>query len=358
MIEPLVKKSNIKWLYITDITQLKDYEELWENSIGYSSESFFSSPKWIGNWINTFWTKNHSLHLYIVLDNEKCVLFAPFYIQRQASFPFIRILTLLGQGESEIYEVSSEYQDILLASHYKFLLSDLTKRVINLNFDHANINSLLKDANILTLFKPLKSSVIQQSGIRYTYSPEVTSTPKLSKNNKSKLNKAINKLNLLRAQYVWVEEENYDNYWELMKEFHQIRWRNKNKKGAFFHAKFSQFHKKFRNENISNIKISAVIADNRPIAINYYYYSNKTLYFYQSGWDETNYAKVSPGFALHIWSMKNSDGALYDFMKGDATNSYKAKLGCNHNSEMYNITLKKSKYKIILSKFIKKLKTS
>lgn len=177
----------------------------------------------------------------------------------------------------------------------------------------------------------------------------------LSKNTKSKLNKCKNKLAALNAQFLWVDNKEHDKYWELMKNFHQIRWNKLHKDGAFNHQKFSDFHKKFRENNYNNIKISTVIVNNSPIAINYYIYSDDILYFYQSGWDEGNYSKTSPGFALHIWSMENNNYKFYDYMMGSSKNSYKSKLGCNHTKKMYKITVVRNKLKVLFVRFIHKL---
>lgn len=358
MITPLMTSSALKWHYETDIEKLNHYDLFWQDCIKHTCISLFSSQQWINCWKNTFWKEKNSLHLFIVLDNEKCVLFAPFYIHTQPTFPFTKTLTLLGQGELEVCEVSSEYQDILLHPDYEYLLPSLALKLESLNFDQVNIRALLNDANLLALFSYIDNSAVNEAGIKYTYMPEDSPSPALSKNYKSKLNKCKNKLTALNAKYIWVQEKDYDNYWEVMKKFHQKRWTKLGKKGAFSHTKFSRFHNEFRKKHNQNIKISAVIVNNTPIAIHYYFISDNTLCFYQSGWDEEKYANTSPSFALHIWCMNNSNEIFYDLMMGNPKNSYKAKLGCNRISKMYNILLIRNKLKIRLTKLINKFKKS
>lgn len=341
--------KNIRWLYCNTIEDIESYKYLWQECLVYSSGNLFNSFEWIIQWKNTFWNKNWSLHLYIAFDNDRCVLLAPFYIQKNISFPFVKYLYLLGQGEDESSEISSEYQDIFIDSKYDFLLLDLAKSISSLKFDIAKCGSLLENANVINLFSVLKNSIIKHVGTRFIYSSEIDTTPSLSKNNKSKLNKSKNKLTDLNAEYLWVKKEKYDEYWELLKQFHQTRWNKLGKKGAFFHTNFSKFHNDFRKKNTQYIKMSAVLVNNTPIAIHYYFSFNNILYFYQSGWDEDNYANTSPGFTLHVWSMNNCTETYYDFMMGSLHNSYKAKLGCNHNSKIYNITLVKNKLKIMLN---------
>lgn len=346
------KNKNIRWLYINKIEELESYSSIWKACLSDAENALFNSPEWILQWKNTFWEKNWSLHLYIAFNEDECVLFAPFYIQKNTVFPFIKSLSLLGQGETETYEVSSEYQDIFVNEEFYFLLTDLSLKINNLSFDQANFKALLERANLLALFSSIKNSFITEAGTRYTYSSLKNTSPILSKNNKSKLNKCKNKLTALNAEYIWVKEEDYDYYWRLMKDLHQTRWTKLGKTGAFNNPKFSQFHNNFRKNQIQNVKISAVVANNTPIAIHYYFSANNTLYFYQSGWDEEKYANTSPGFALHLWSMKNSPVAFYDLMMGSSHNSYKAKLGCNSNQKMNNICLIKNKLKVSLNRMM------
>lgn len=351
---PLTK--NIKWLHITDIDELEAYLSVWKECIKYSKESIFISPQWIIHWKNVFWTKNDSLHLYLAFNDKQCIAFAPFYIKQEAQFPHIKYLHVLGQGEAEALEIASEYPDIFIHPDYHHLIKALANKLTRLNFEKANVTALLEGAHLLTLFSIMDAD-INEAGIRYSYLAKTNSSPILSKNTKSKLNKCKNKLTTLNAQYIWVEEHEYDKFWSLMENFHQKRWNKLNKNGAFNHPKFSLFHENFRHENSNAIKISAVVVNSVPIAINYYICSDNVLYFYQSGWDEDNYANASPGFALHIWSMSNNSYSLYDYMKGEENNSYKSKLGCNNNIKMHNILLIRSPLKALLAKIVDKIRS-
>jgi len=347
--------KNIRWQYCDNIEDIQSYKPLWKKCIPDLDNALCNSFEWITHWRNTFWQKNWSLHLFIAFDGDDCVLLAPFYIKKSTSFPFVNCLSIMGQGEEECFEISSEYQDIYVHGKHHYLLIDLAEKVKELKFDQFKFNSLLDNANILTLSSHIEHSQNHQVGIRYTYSTENTKAPVLSKNNKSKLNKCKNKLTALNAKYTWVDTEEYNNYWALMKNFHQKRWERLGKTGAFCHNKFSEFHNEFRKANKEQVKVAAVIVNNTPIAIHYYFSLNDTLYFYQSGWDEENYYKASPGFALHVWCMNNSSEKYYDFMMGSTHNSYKAKLGCNHNRKMYNVTLVRNQLKYFLTRLIQKL---
>ena len=91
----------------------------------------------------------------------------------------------------------------------------------------------------------------------------------------------------------------------------------------------------------------------QPVAINYYLLGDDTLYFYQSGWN-LDYAELSPGFALHLWSMQNTDQKYYDFMLGSVENSYKKIFKCEER-EMTNIEVLRRPATVILAKVWGKL---
>ena len=350
-----IPNNKITWFYYNNIESLMLYRGTWESCLSGAESTFFTSYSWTSQWLQTFWNDTCELHFFMVFDQDKCVLFAPFYIQNSTKFPFIKTLSLLGQGEDEACEVSSEYQDIYLHEDYQFLLKELAKKINALKFDHLNIRALLENSHLLGLCSYLANSTSFDAGMRFTYSSTHNSVPTLSKNTKSKLNKCKNKLAALNAEFIWVDTKDYDTYWQMMKKFHQLRWTKLGKNGAFCHEKFSQFHTDYRKINVDKIKISAVLVENTPIAIHYYFINNNTLYFYQSGWDETHYANVSPSFALHVWCMNNNPVVLYDFMMGNTHNSYKAKLGCNQNSKMYHVAFVRNNIKYTLAKLINKL---
>ena len=100
--------------------------------------------------------------------------------------------------------------------------------------------------------------------------------------------------------------------------------------------------------------MSCLEVDGTPVAINYYFIGQDTLYFYQSGWD-LNFSKISPGLALHLWSIIDCEYRYYDFMLGDDKDSYKKRFGCSE-IPMVNIQLRRNWHKIFLSKMIMRLR--
>ena len=100
--------------------------------------------------------------------------------------------------------------------------------------------------------------------------------------------------------------------------------------------------------------MSAILINGIPIVINYYLHDHDTLYFYQCGWNENEYANLSPGFSLHIWSIINNPLKCYDFMMGNVNDNYKSSFKCNEIATMYDITIYKNSFINFIYKKFKK----
>jgi CelD/BcsL family acetyltransferase involved in cellulose biosynthesis len=152
----------------------------------------------------------------------------------------------------------------------------------------------------------------------------------------------------------WLTINELNTLWPTLIEFHQNRWQNKGEYGAFSSDNFNQFHQMLIKNQSSSVAASAVFVNNFPIAIHYYLVGDDTCHFYQSGWDEKNFSKLSPGLFLHYWSIKNCPKKYYDFMMGGVNNSYKAKFNASARA-MLSITLIKNPIKLFVSKIVNKL---
>lgn len=333
-------KDMVEWEVIEDISVLFQHQREWQKLCDTIPDSLFVSPMWILCWVDTYWQDYWELKVIKGTVNNNIVVFAPLYIQKSKTLFSRKTLIPLGQGEPEYSEVTSEYQDILIKKPYSYLIPELKQLIKKINFSQVYWNALLPSSNVLSIFSSFSGhgSLV---GNRYLIDKSNGIEPSLSKNNRYKLNKTRKILNQRKARFFWLQEERYDEYWDIMRGFHQSRWNKKNKLGAFFNDDFSKFHSKFRT--YGKTKISVLELDGKPIAINYYLSGFTTLYFYQSGWD-SDFSKLSPGFSLHMWSIESCTEKAYDFMMGTNDKSYKNQFGCNRIEKMYRVSGYKNKY--------------
>lgn len=340
-------KNNCLTIKKDNINSLKNLDYINHNTI-------FSSFGWIITWLNTYRIELANVHLYTVYSNNELVALAPFYLQKSKGLFKLTTLYPLGQGEPELSEIASEYNDIYILEGYeKEVLHTLSKELKNLKIDQIKWRASLKDSHINRLLKETFHYQPTAAHARYLIERSSWSPDNLSKNTRSRYKRSLNQLTKINAAFKWVEKNDYEQFSQILAQFHQTRWNNKGCSGAFAEENFQVFHKAYRATNPENIRISALMVNNKPIAINYYLADKSTLYFYQSGWDESNYANLSPGFALHLWSIEHCNFVYYDFMMGGMNDSYKTKFGCQV-TPMVNINIKLSKLKLFLIRLFNK----
>jgi hypothetical protein len=345
-------EHKIEWLLIEDLVCLKEYVAQWQKLVKQSQSNLFCSPEWIMTWIGIYWQPSWQLKTIVGFENNKLIAIAPLYIQKSNKFISTIKLLPLGQGEPEESEVLSEFQDIILAYKNEYIYVELANQIQAITFDQLCCNKLLPNSNWHQTLSNFKSTTFANTGKRYLITNHQNYLLTLSKNNKSKWKRCQNKFEKLNTKFIWVPETHYDEYWKKLISFHQKRWNNKGKLGAFSHPNFIKFHEIF--QQYKNIKMSAILINQEPIAINYYLYDHDTLYFYQCGWDEKESTTLSPGFSLHIWSILNNPMLNYDFMTADTSNSYKSSFARSQPENIYQAILDKNIIKQHLNKIIKK----
>ncbi|MBA6336428.1 GNAT family N-acetyltransferase [Colwellia sp. BRX8-7] len=345
--------NKIEWLLVEDITCLKEHIARWQQLILETESNLFCSPEWIMTWIKIYWQPSWQLKTIIGFENKKLVAIAPLYIQPSKTLISISKLLPLGQGEPEESEVLSEFQDIVLLHNTESIYNELANKILSLTFDSLYCNTLLPNSNWHRILANFKKTTFTNTGQRYLITNNQDYLLTLSKNNKAKWKSCKNKLEKLNTEFIWVSESDYGKYWQQLILFHQQRWNKKGKLGAFFHDDFIKFHEIFQLSK--SVKISVMLIDHKPIAINYYLTDHNTLFFYQCGWDEKDHANLSPGFSLHIWSILNNPFENYDFMSSDLNDSYKSTFASHKPEKIYRALFEKSKIKNILFTTIKKL---
>jgi hypothetical protein len=350
-----MKKAAITWEVISDHKSIETLYSQW-NASNASNTNLFCSALWLTQWTLQYWHKSWQCHCYIAYDKTTLVAIAPFYIQPSAKWYQPTILRLLGQGEPEEAEISSEYIDIqILAGYEEIVLGELAQKIKRLQIDQILCRAILADSHLSALFQKAFNYSAIASHSRYLITRSTWSLASLSKNTRSRYKRALNQLKNINAQFCWVAPEQYEKFVTALTEYHQKRWQEKGQNGAFFHQDFRAFHQPLRNDGPTAIvKMSAIVVSGKPIAINYYLTDDTTLYFYQCGWDEANYAKLSPGMALHLWSIEHCEHPYYDFMMGGNNDSYKAKFG-SAQLPMANVEIVLNKWKVTFNKVFTKL---
>ena len=345
---------NIQWQLITDFASLDTIAHQWQELLQqFSTASPFSSPQWLLTWHQIYWQSNWELTTLVGYVDNNLVAILPCYVQHSLQWPHIKVLYPLGQGEPEEAEVSSEYCDAIIAQKYEAIaLPELQKKLAEFDVDRIYWRAALQSSHIKGLLESVFKYTAVTTHSRYCVERTKWTLQNLSKNTRARYKRSNNQLKKVNATYHWVKPEAYKIYIAKLIEYHQNLWESRGNKGAFVHADFNRFHEEFRAK--SSIKISAISVDNNPIAINYYFFDETTLYFYQCGWDSEGYANFSLGLSLHLWSIENCSYQYYDFMMGELKNSYKEKFDA-HREPMANLEIKVNPKKVFLHKLVHKV---
>ncbi|TWX67633.1 GNAT family N-acetyltransferase [Colwellia sp. C1TZA3] len=349
----MINQSDIRLSLITKYEQLSTLLSEFESP--NERLPLLGSFTLLNIWYACYWQKHWQLHCFSYYHGDKLVGLVPFFIKKNSLFPLTKTLHLVGQGEMEYAEVALEYLDIFIKPGYEETVYPLIINEINkLNFDQFIVKAVFADSHIAKILPYIKGTLTQQHYAQYKVNNTHWQLAQLSKNTRSRINRCKNQLAKLDATVRWLNVEEYNSAWALLKSYHQSRWQNKGKTGAFAATEFNHFHKTLREQDRTNVAMSAVFIGEKAIAINYYLVTEDTYHFYQSGWDEQNFAKLSPGLFLHYWSIKNCPKNYYDFMMGGLNNSYKAKFNADARA-MLSITLVKNPIKLFVSKITNKL---
>lgn len=349
--------DKIHWVELTEVEKLFEIIPQWEKLIQTQTASeVFNSTYWMISWLETFWQDNWQLKTLTAWCNNELVAIIPLYLQRPNTIFSFNTLYPLGQGEKEEKEIASEYTDLLIKSEFQDSLSPKIRQWIqSLNAAQLVWRAMVYNSPTKNILMNIKQQRSSNELTRYLVDSTNWSPQCLSKNMRSRYRRGLNQLQKSNAKIDWVATKDFEHYWQLMKGFHQQRWEGKNKKGAFYSDEFNSFHADFRKASPKNIAMSAIWVNNTPIAIHYYFSDTTTLYFYQSGWNESEYSHLSPGLILHLWTIENNNKLYYDFMMGKKQDSYKAKLSTKQQP-MYNITITFSPIKLMIYRVLKKLK--
>jgi len=350
--------NKINWLEITDIEQLSTIKDQWDR-LNQTQHDFqiFHSTDWICSWLDTFWQIHWRLKVLTAWQDEQLIAIVPLYYQQKTIFS-LTTLYPLGQGEAEEKEISSEYLDIIIhPKHKSATISYITDWIKKSSCHQLVWQALNEKSTAFEILTSTKQNISTSKATRYLVNTQDWAMSHLSKNMRSRYRRGLNQLTKVDAKIGWVKTENIEQYWQIMKKFHQKRWLGKDKTGAFCSNEFNLFHKNFRQQAPDNITMSAIWINDAPVAIHYYFNDSTTLYFYQSGWDEDEYSHLSPGLILHLWGIEHNTKPFYDFMMGKKQDSYKAKFS-PLQQPMHNIAINFNPKRIMISRMLKKIKSA
>lgn len=319
-------------------------------------------------WWDVYKTSSMELFIITLYVENRLVCLAPFYIKE-------KVIYIIGSGEDESEEVSSEYLDIVCLPEYASLSAHMIANILSSN--HGNIwnkfvaKYILEDSTLIRHFLPHMTdigyrSIKYQIGFRFLIDlPENINSYIDSLKPKFRL-KVNNRVNTVSTSECFSEKildnsSEIEYFWNTLKNLHELRWRSKNKPGAFASEKFNRFHKKMIEHFLleGNIQLLILYFHNKPMAAIYNFGIGKVIHYYQSGFDPAYAKKYSPGNTLIIKSIERAilaNTGKFDLMVGPE-DSYKREYAAN-KCIAYNVTIFNNNLYGILSSLLINIKSS
>jgi len=344
---------------ITDIDQAMMLEAKWRVLTEQHSDDLqcFMSWEWLSQWLISYQDYVGELKILCVMDNDLCIAIAPFYTSTHQAFGLkLTTLAFIATNEPEYCEVASEFIDIAyLPSHKEIVIELIATRLCALtNIHQYHFKDINKNSLIYAVCQQLKPAILSYSAqvSGYQFHLNLDDKPDypaaFAKKRKRILNRFTNFKSTTNSQFVVADNKALAlKLFAHLIQLHQQRWLQKSKSGVFADSHFSDFHRLFIENNFEKgiIVISAIQVEQQIIAVNYAIRWHNTLYFYQSGIDDSYKPNLSPGLLNHLLLIdycENNRIQQYNLLKSANIDDYKSQFS-QLGDELIDITMLSSK---------------
>ncbi|WNO09054.1 GNAT family N-acetyltransferase [Teredinibacter sp. KSP-S5-2] len=316
-----------------------------------SSASLFTSWAWLCHWLQYYHQESHRLHVLLCYQDNKLIAAFPAYYQRLGLFS---VLQPIGYGEDEEAEVASEYPDILIDDSVSFeemkplFYAELKQWMSGMRYIY--LKNMVKGSALFQIVDQAQEhNCIDSRLLGYRYCIKLPTDVDsffdqlISKNFRYQLRRAFKKVKSSEEITIQIagSAEDFQHFYQDLKQLHEDRWQKDGKEGAFTQDIFNRFHMALitssHNEKEAQPFILKITENDTPRAAIYGYVFKDTFYFYQSG--VYMESKGLPyGVAAHALAIEyciQQGLQYYDFMKGGLT-SYKEKYDA-HKTEMFDV---------------------
>ncbi|WP_100656481.1 GNAT family N-acetyltransferase [Alteromonas flava] len=285
--------KNISHRLLTTLEQMQEVASELDSFLQHQKDChFFLKPDWVLPWISIFMDSRSKVWAHIFEIDGQLVGYAPFYLKYIGRFQGYA-LHILGDGEDEAMEVSSEYPDVAILEPYKTeVFAKLTDELERLdNVTSIVFKRLLARSDILywTSLLPRKwYTSIESIGFRFVLdvfqseSNQVDSLP--SAQLRRQFRKWRNSSDRVKVR-IANDISSAESEFLFLKELHSNSWNARGKRGAFSSREFSDFHQKFISQisKTREVCLFSIMVNESLVASFYGWFYGSTLFYYQSG---------------------------------------------------------------------------
>jgi hypothetical protein len=336
---------------LSTLAELASLRSRWnELAAGIPTRSWEWIERWwrvYGNTSRSVAPANHAtsstiekeLYLLAVFESpDRLIAIAPWYIEHSLNYG--RTLRFLGSGE-----ICTDYSTILCEPGRERPVTEalartlcnplhvadwLTQNSVR-HWDRIEFTAVAQQDRIL---QQLLSEMERHNNLvhrRITTNSWQIELPKtwpsflaqLSKSHRKQLRRCQREFfDTGRAKVHWVEnEQQLDIAWELLVRLHQERQQSLGNPGCFASAQYATFHRGIASDLLraGKLWLGWLELDGRPLAVDYQFVSDTTVFVYQGGIDPSA-RSLSPGQLIISAGIQRAiaEGySTYDLLRGD-----------------------------------------
>jgi len=370
---------------IKDLNTFDSISRQWNDLVEETDSHIFQTFEWQRIWWKYFGenSESHFLHIILFRQNDHLIGIAPFFVDLYKYFgkPLYRCLRLIGSKimqdadkMSTGWLTHSDYLDLIIKPGYEdvvyqglrdyFLQYEVLDDIIMEEIDGrssllSNFVVLLNEINDFWKVEIENSSVcpiVELNGDWDQFLKGLSSNMRYQVRRFIKRASDGNKKKIFDI-YQFDKEEEIGPAYEKLVHFHQNRWNDRGRPGAFNEQRMYQFYKEitstFHKKGwLQFQKVTVPEQKNQCVAIDLMFRYNKTVYLIHRGFDDSSsYAEYGPGNSLLYTVIKEAadDGfKCYDFLRGDESYKFRVATNAIQNKNIIIRKVQKSTVSLLL----------
>jgi CelD/BcsL family acetyltransferase involved in cellulose biosynthesis len=307
-----------------------DLRETWNKLLEKSSDNnVFLTWEWLSTWWRHY-GQERQLVILLAEEHDRIIAIAPLMYSVYRLFgPKLRKIEFIGASKH------TDYSNFILTENMPECLTCFIRYLIDypLEWDCLEFRGMPERAESLTLLRAIgKTLKLKEKPTSACSCVPLPNSPekyfgKLSGKMRQNLRRCLRRLReMYDVQFVrYYSRKSVQDGLKTLLELHQKRWKAKGRPGLFSEPAYSDFLSDIAQCFAQHgwLNLSALTANNRPIASDLCFEYNEKLYAYNKGFDP-EYTHYSPGSLLLSYLIEDSIRRglkEFDFLRG--TEEYK-----------------------------------
>ena len=350
--EATTHHSELHYEVVRSFAELEALKPEWNDLLHRTAQhSIFLHHEWMSSWWSVFATDRHRLSTLLIRTHpthgNELVGIAPFQLIKSID-PVDPKLCFVGAGEPKDSEVVSEYLDLFALPEFESAVVKVVSDWIGNNpaWSSFECRDFAESALIYQVVRQLNRTYHgrvrkERWSFGIPLSTDTGLLDRLTPSRRKRLERTI-RATQREGELVRTEADSADTlarHFSILKDLHKERWNSQGKNSIFDDDRFTQFHEQVLNklypQGLANITVFSI--GDEPVAALYLYFSDSTVYYYQSGFKTQNanrFMPLSNAHRIEIEQQASLGRTQYDFMRGE-DDSYKAEFGCDQMQLYY-----------------------